>query len=63
MKWSEQVAYLGDTRNAYKVFVEEARRKVATVKNLHIVNIIILKWILEKLDVVVWTAFFYLRLL
>jgi hypothetical protein len=48
MRWSEQVAHMGDTRNACRVSVDEARRKVTTMKTPHIVKLIILKCFFEN---------------
>jgi hypothetical protein len=53
MRLTEHVAHMGEKRNAYRILVgkPEGRRPLGRCK-----------WILEKLDDVVWTGFIWLRI-
>jgi hypothetical protein len=54
-KWEGHVARMRETRNAYRVLVGNPEEK-RPLDNPHVVGGIILQWILEKWDWVVWTG-------
>jgi hypothetical protein len=53
---------MGEKRNAYRILVRKAGKKKASRKTLTQVGRIILRWILERLDGVVWTGLIWLRI-
>jgi hypothetical protein len=61
MRWAGYVTCMGKKRNAYRVLVGQPEGK-NPLEDLDVGGRIILKWILEKQDMVVWTAMVWLRI-
>jgi hypothetical protein len=61
MKWAGHVARMGAKRNAYRVLVGKSEGK-EPLEDLDVGGRSIPKWILERLDGMVWTGLIWLRL-
>jgi hypothetical protein len=60
MRWAGHVARMKEKRNAYRVLVGKLEGKKPP-EDLNGGGKIILRWILEKSDEMVWTALIWLR--
>jgi hypothetical protein len=58
-RWAGHVAHLGERRNACRVLAGKPEGKIP-VEHPDVGGRIVLKWILEKQDGVVWTGFIWL---
>jgi hypothetical protein len=60
MRWAGLVARMGEKRNAYRLFAgkPEGKRQLGRPRR----GWVILKWILERLDGVVWTRMVWLKI-
>jgi hypothetical protein len=61
MRWAGHVARIGDMRNACRVLVGKPQTR-DHYEDPDIVGRVILRWILEKCDRVVWTGYIWLRI-
>jgi hypothetical protein len=61
MRWAGHVERIGEKRNAYRIFGWKAGMK-ETTRRLDLRGRIILKWILERWDGVIWTGLMWLRI-
>jgi hypothetical protein len=60
MRWAGHVARMGANRSAYRILVGIAEEKRPLGRSRH--RWIILKWILEGYDGVIWTELIWLRI-
>jgi hypothetical protein len=58
IRWAGHLARMGEKRNAYRILVGKPEGK----EDLNVSGRIILRWILEMQDGVVWTGLIWLRI-
>jgi hypothetical protein len=58
MRWAGYVTRMGVKRNAYRIFVGKPKKK----EDHDVGGRVILSWILEKSDGVIWTGSIWLRI-
>jgi hypothetical protein len=61
MRWTGNVESMGEKRNAYKILLRKPEGS-GHYEDLEVSERIILKWMLEKQDGVVWTGSIWLRI-
>jgi hypothetical protein len=61
MRWTGHVAHMAETRNSYKMLVEKPEGKRQLGKNRHRGEVL-LKWILRKYGVMLWTGLNWLTI-
>jgi hypothetical protein len=61
MRWAGHVARMGEKRNAYRISVGESEGRDHS-EDQDVGGWIILKWILERQDGMVWTGLIWLRM-
>jgi hypothetical protein len=62
MGWAEYIVCMGEMKNPHRILVEKNEALKDPERTTVCVNVrIILKWVLKKLGVKVWTGFMWLR--